>query len=97
VHRTSIRIEHGARLIVYKELWETLQLRLEMSFPTEVQVLVVGAGPTGLASSIALANLGLQVVVVDAAPTNPVGSRASVVHSHTLEVSVVDLVECALE
>ena len=60
-----------------------------MSLPSEIQVLVVGAGPTGLTAAIALDKLGLQVAVVDAALTNPVGSRAAVIHSHTLEVSIV--------
>ena len=60
-----------------------------MSVPPDTQILVVGAGPTGLASAITLAKLGLEVVVVDATLTNPVGSRASTIHSHTLEVGTV--------
>lgn len=57
-----------------------------MSLPTEAQVLIVGAGPVGLATAITLAELGLQVVIVDSSPRNQKGSRASVVQSHTLEV-----------
>ena len=57
-----------------------------MSLPTEAEALVVGAGPTGLATAIALNKLGLQATIVDSSPINQNGSRAAVVHSHTLEV-----------
>ena len=57
-----------------------------MPLPTQVEVLVVGAGPTGLATAIVLNKLGLQVAVVDSSPINQNGSQAAVVHSHTLEV-----------
>lgn len=57
-----------------------------MSLPAKVQVLIVGAGPAGLATAITLAKLGLQVAIVDSSSKNPNGSRAAVVHSHTLEV-----------
>ena len=57
-----------------------------MSLPSETQVLIVGAGPTGLVTGITLAKLGLQVVIVDSSPENQNGSRASVLHAHTLEV-----------
>ncbi|KAF8587601.1 FAD/NAD(P)-binding domain-containing protein [Ramaria rubella] len=54
--------------------------------PTQVKVLVVGAGPVGLVSAIMLAKLGVEVAIVDAASVNQNGSRAALVHSHTLEL-----------
>ena len=36
-----------------------------MPLPTQVEVWVVGAGTTGLATAIVLNKLGLQVAVVD--------------------------------
>ena len=57
-----------------------------MGLPSQVQVLVVGAGPTGLVAAITLAQLGVQVAIVDSSPINRNGSRAAVVHAHTLEV-----------
>ncbi|KAF8464516.1 hypothetical protein JB92DRAFT_2823903 [Gautieria morchelliformis] len=57
-----------------------------MSLPAEVEVLVVGAGPTGLIAALTLAKFGLQVAIVDSSSRNQNGSRAAVVHSHTLEV-----------
>ncbi|KAF8587591.1 FAD/NAD(P)-binding domain-containing protein [Ramaria rubella] len=59
---------------------------MSLQVPTQVKVLVVGAGPVGLVSAIALTQLGVEVAIVDAAFTNQNGSRANVVHSHTLEV-----------
>jgi 2-polyprenyl-6-methoxyphenol hydroxylase-like FAD-dependent oxidoreductase len=51
-----------------------------------IDVLIVGAGPTGLTLATALAARGIQPTVVDrqAAGTNT--SRAAVVHARTLEV-----------
>lgn len=57
-----------------------------MSLPLETQVLVVGAGPVGLAAAITLTQLGVEVTLVDAGSTTHVGGRAAVVHSRTLEV-----------
>ncbi|KAF8579302.1 FAD/NAD(P)-binding domain-containing protein [Ramaria rubella] len=57
-----------------------------LQVPTQVEVLVVGAGPVGLVSAITLAKLGMDVAIVDAASTSQNGSHANVVHSHTLEV-----------
>lgn len=53
----------------------------------ETQVLVVGAGPTGSAAAIALAQKGIDVQIVDASASNKYGARAAVVHAHTLEVN----------
>ncbi len=49
-------------------------------------VLVVGAGPTGLTAAVALASLGIEVRVIDAAVAGANTSRAAVVHPRTLEV-----------
>jgi 2-polyprenyl-6-methoxyphenol hydroxylase-like FAD-dependent oxidoreductase len=53
---------------------------------TDTEVLVVGAGPTGLTLAISLLTRGVQVTVVDrlAAGTNT--SRAAAVNARTLEV-----------
>lgn len=49
-------------------------------------VLVVGAGPTGLAAALALRTKGVDVEIVDAAGEGANTSRAAVVHARTLEV-----------
>ncbi|MDG4806960.1 FAD-dependent oxidoreductase [Micromonospora sp. WMMD1120] len=54
--------------------------------PTSTDVLVVGAGPTGLATALTLARRGVDVTVVDRLAGPPTTSRAAVVHAYTLEV-----------
>jgi 2-polyprenyl-6-methoxyphenol hydroxylase-like FAD-dependent oxidoreductase len=54
--------------------------------PTTSDVLVVGAGPTGLTVAVALAADGVPCTVVDALPEGANTSRAAVVHARTLEV-----------
>src|SRR5215472_408897 len=49
-------------------------------------VAVVGAGPTGLALAVRLAQLGVAHVVVDAHPGPAGESRATLVHAATLEI-----------
>ncbi|WFE50972.1 FAD-dependent oxidoreductase [Micromonospora sp. WMMD1155] len=49
-------------------------------------VLVVGAGPTGLAAALTLARRGVDVTVLDQLAEPPTTSRAAVVHAYTLEV-----------
>jgi 2-polyprenyl-6-methoxyphenol hydroxylase-like FAD-dependent oxidoreductase len=49
-------------------------------------VLIVGAGPTGLALAATLASLDVDAVVVDRAPQGANTSRAAVVHARTLDV-----------
>ncbi|GGR57494.1 2-polyprenyl-6-methoxyphenol hydroxylase-like FAD-dependent oxidoreductase [Nocardioides luteus] len=49
-------------------------------------VLVAGAGPTGLAVAATLAAAGLDVTVIDNQATGDNTSRAAVVHARTLEV-----------
>ncbi|MET8369451.1 FAD-dependent oxidoreductase [Micromonospora profundi] len=56
-------------------------------------VLVVGAGPTGLATALTLARCGVDVTVIEKQAEPPMTSRAAVVHAYTLEV--LDLVGAA--
>jgi len=60
---------------------------LAMELKAEVaSVLIVGAGPTGLALALALAAWGVRARVVEAAEAPAVGSRAVGLHARTLEV-----------
>jgi 2-polyprenyl-6-methoxyphenol hydroxylase-like FAD-dependent oxidoreductase len=49
-------------------------------------VLIVGAGPTGLAIALALTARGRRVAIVDKQAQGENTSRASVVYSRTLEL-----------
>jgi 2-polyprenyl-6-methoxyphenol hydroxylase-like FAD-dependent oxidoreductase len=49
-------------------------------------VLIVGAGPTGLSLATALTTVGIQTTVVDREAAGANTSRAAVVHARTLEV-----------
>ena len=49
-------------------------------------VLIVGAGPTGLALATTLMRAGIEHVIVDKLSTGQNTSRAAVIHAHTLEV-----------
>jgi FAD binding domain len=52
----------------------------------DTDVLIVGAGPTGLALATTLARAGVTPVIVDKLATGQNTSRAAVIHAHTLEV-----------
>ncbi|SHG60839.1 2-polyprenyl-6-methoxyphenol hydroxylase [Kaistia soli DSM 19436] len=54
--------------------------------PLQTDVLIVGAGPTGLALATALQQEGVDHLLVDALETAQNTSRAGVVHPHTLEM-----------
>lgn len=54
--------------------------------PERTEVLVVGAGPVGLAVAVSLAGHGREVTVVDKQAAGANTSRASVVHPRTLEM-----------
>lgn len=54
-------------------------------FPAKTDVLIIGAGPTGLALAISLAQAGVDHVLVDKLAAGLNTSRAAVVHAHTLE------------
>jgi len=53
--------------------------------PTETDVLIVGAGPTGLALAATLQAAGVRHVLVDRLAQGYNTSRAAVIHAHTLE------------
>jgi len=58
--------------------------------PESTTVLIVGAGPTGLATAISLLNQGCRdIVIVDAVLLGENTSRAMAIHAATLEVSSV--------
>lgn len=54
--------------------------------PSDTDVLIVGAGPTGLALATMLMRSGVTPVIVDKLTTGQNTSRAAVIHAHTLEV-----------
>jgi 2-polyprenyl-6-methoxyphenol hydroxylase-like FAD-dependent oxidoreductase len=53
---------------------------------TTTDVLIVGAGPTGLTLATALATRGIQTTVIEREAVGANSSRAAVVHARTLEV-----------
>jgi 2-polyprenyl-6-methoxyphenol hydroxylase-like FAD-dependent oxidoreductase len=50
----------------------------------EIEVLIVGAGPTGLVPALWLSHLGVKVRIVDKAAEPGTTSRALVVHARIL-------------
>jgi 2-polyprenyl-6-methoxyphenol hydroxylase-like FAD-dependent oxidoreductase len=54
--------------------------------PERTEVLVVGAGPVGLAVAVSLVQHGCEVTVIDRQAAGANTSRASVVHPRTLEM-----------
>jgi 2-polyprenyl-6-methoxyphenol hydroxylase-like FAD-dependent oxidoreductase len=49
-------------------------------------VVIVGAGPTGLALAAELKRLGISSLILDRLEAGANTSRAAVVHAHTLDV-----------
>ncbi|KAI6046714.1 FAD/NAD(P)-binding domain-containing protein [Pisolithus marmoratus] len=67
-----------------------------MSLPRNTTVLIVGAGPTGLAAALSLIHHGFKdFVIVDALVKGDNSSRAVVVHAATLEA--LDTISCGDE
>lgn len=56
------------------------------ALPTTTSVVIVGAGPAGLAAAIVLADAGVDMVLLDRQAEGANTSRACVVHARTLEV-----------
>ncbi|WP_030961422.1 FAD-dependent oxidoreductase [Streptomyces sp. NRRL S-378] len=57
-----------------------------LPLPARTEVAVVGAGPTGLALAVTLAEAGIDFVLLDRQAEGANTSRAAVVHARTLEV-----------
>src|SRR5262245_37534968 len=53
--------------------------------PSSADVVIVGAGPTGLALATTLQQAGVSHVLLDRLESGQTTSRAAVVHAHTLE------------
>ena len=53
--------------------------------PNHTDIIIVGAGPTGMALSIALHQAGVDHLLVDKLEQGQNTSRAGVIHAHTLE------------
>ena len=53
--------------------------------PTETDVVIIGAGPTGLSLAIALQQAGIPHLLIDRLASGQNTSRAAVIHAHTLE------------
>lgn len=53
--------------------------------PFDTDVLIVGAGPTGLTLATMLMRAGVSTMIVDRLATGQNTSRAAVIHAHTLE------------
>src|ERR671931_321872 len=68
-------------------------MRRLQTIGADTEVLVAGAGPTGLLAGAELARRGVAVRVVDKAPGRSPQSRALVVHARTLEL--MDLIGIA--
>ena len=66
----------------YDELQEVRMQTLK----TETEILIVGAGPTGLALAAELIRRGIDPVIIDRQAAGANTSRACVVHARTLEV-----------
>ena len=56
------------------------------SFPDEVDVLIVGAGPAGLMAANALSSFGISVRIIDKRPQNVMVGQADGLQPRTIEV-----------
>jgi 2-polyprenyl-6-methoxyphenol hydroxylase-like FAD-dependent oxidoreductase len=54
--------------------------------PQNTKILIVGAGPTGLALAITLQQAGVEHIIIDKLAAGLNTSRAAVIHAHTIEM-----------
>ena len=54
--------------------------------PTEVPVLIIGGGAAGLSTSIFLAELGVESLLVERHPGTALVPKAHIIHCRTLEI-----------
>lgn len=68
------------------------------TIPTTTDVVIVGAGPTGLAVALTLARADVSFVLIDERAERSTTSRAAVIHAGTMEVfERLDLVDTFIE
>src|SRR5271169_3481612 len=60
-------------------------MNTKQEFPTSTDVLIVGAGPTGMTLATSLKQLGVDCVVIEQLPDAPDDTRAGFVQPRTLE------------
>src|ERR1700723_3403969 len=68
-----------------KEQRKDHPMNTKQEFPTSTDVLIVGAGPTGMTLATSLKQLGVDCVVVDQLPDATDDTRAGFVQPRTLE------------
>ncbi len=64
----------------------TMDYSIPGALPRETTVMIIGAGPTGLALALSLQRAGISHVIVDRLAQGLNTSRAGVIHAHTLDV-----------
>src|SRR6185437_1010287 len=67
------------------QYWSAQRERTRVS-PDDTDVLIVGAGPTGLVLALWLSHLGIRFRIVDQVLEPGTTSRALVLHARTLEL-----------
>jgi 2-polyprenyl-6-methoxyphenol hydroxylase-like FAD-dependent oxidoreductase len=64
---------------------DTIVRRSDPVLPSTTDVLIVGAGPTGLALALTLQRAGVDYLLIDKLAAGQNTSRAAVIHAHTLD------------